>query len=512
MKTGAIYARYSSSNQTEQSIEGQLRVCREYAERNGIIIVKTYIDRAMTSTNDNRDAFQQMLKDSGKKQWEVLLVYKLDRFSRNKYEMAIHRKHLKDNGVKILSAMEHIPDSPEGVLLESLLEGMNQYYSEELSQKVKRGLRESRIKGNAICNRVPYGWDKVNKKYVINEQEAEIVREIFRTYLSGRTMEQIAADLRARGIVNKDRPFKENVIYTMLHNEKYTGIYRIHDQVYDNIFPPIITQEIFEQTQKRLALTATGKHVPDVTYLLRGKIVCGHCGKRYVAWTGTDRYKHTRRYYRCDNGKAHSCKSIRKEILENVVVQALRETVGTKEKIEQLADDVLKRRKQATEQNTELKLMEKEQAQTVKSIAGIMKAIEMGVVTETTKSRLEELERRKRELDEEIAIAKANRPDDVTKEMIIQYIRYAFKQPQQLLFDLLIEKITIFEDKIVLTIKTFGSTSPDGGKRKHITAYVKSPDLNDRGSFYMSVICREPFDHAYRPTILEFTVDVCIRV
>ena len=286
MKTAAVYARYSSSNQTEQSIEGQLRVCREYAERNGIVIVKTYIDRAMTGTNDNREAFQQMLKDSGKKQWELLLVYKLDRFSRNKYEMAIHRKHLKDNGVKILSAMENIPDSPEGVLLESLLEGMNQYYSEELSQKVRRGLRESRIKGNAICNRVPYGWDKVNKKYVINEHEAEIVKEIFRTYLSGRTMEQIASDLRARGIINKDRPFKENVIYTMLHNEKYTGIYRIHDQVYDNIFPPIITQEIFEQTQKRLALTATGKHVPDVTYLLRGKIIYGHCGKRYVAWTG----------------------------------------------------------------------------------------------------------------------------------------------------------------------------------------------------------------------------------
>ena len=295
MKTAAVYARYSSSNQTEQSIEGQLRVCREYAERNGIVIVKTYIDRAMTGTNDNREAFQQMLKDSGKKQWELLLIYKLDRFSRNKYEMAIHRKHLKDNGVKILSAMENIPDSPEGVLLESLLEGMNQYYSEELSQKVRRGLRESRIKGNAICNRVPYGWDKVNKKYVINEQEAEIVKEIFRTYLSGRTMEQIASDLRARGIINKDRPFKENVIYTMLHNEKYTGIYRIHDKVYDNIFPPIITQEIFEQTQKRLALTATGKNVPDVTYLLRGKIICGHCGKRYVAWTGTDRYKHTRR-------------------------------------------------------------------------------------------------------------------------------------------------------------------------------------------------------------------------
>lgn len=133
MKRAAIYARYSSSSQTEQSIEGQLRVCKEYAERNGIVIVRTYIDRAMTGTNDNRDDFQQMLKDSAQKQWEYLLVYKLDRFSRNKYEMAIHRKHLKDNGVKILSAMENIPDSPEGILLESLLEGFKRSNGHNIS-------------------------------------------------------------------------------------------------------------------------------------------------------------------------------------------------------------------------------------------------------------------------------------------------------------------------------------------------------------------------------------------
>ena len=144
-----IYARYSSERQTEQSIEGQLRVCNDYAERNDIFIIRNYIDRAMTGTNDNREQFQQMLKDSDKKAWDYVLVYKLDRFSRNKYEMAMHRKRLKDNGIKILSAMENIPDSPEGILLESLLEGMNQYYSEELSQKVRRGLRETRIKGNA---------------------------------------------------------------------------------------------------------------------------------------------------------------------------------------------------------------------------------------------------------------------------------------------------------------------------------------------------------------------------
>ena len=113
MKTAVIYARYSSDRQTEQSIEGQVRVCNDYAERNDILIVNQYIDRATTGTNDNREAFQQMMKDSDKKAWDFVLVYKLDRFSRNKFEMAMHRKHLKDNGIKILSAMENTRTVPK---------------------------------------------------------------------------------------------------------------------------------------------------------------------------------------------------------------------------------------------------------------------------------------------------------------------------------------------------------------------------------------------------------------
>lgn len=123
MKAAAIYARYSCDAQTEQSIEGQLHVCKEYAERNGIVILDTYIDRAMTGTNDNRPDFQRMIKDSAEKRWNFILVYKLDRFSRNKFESVINRKKLSDNGVKVLSAMENIPDTPEGIILESLLEG-----------------------------------------------------------------------------------------------------------------------------------------------------------------------------------------------------------------------------------------------------------------------------------------------------------------------------------------------------------------------------------------------------
>ena len=178
MKTAVIYARYSSDSQTEQSIEGQLRVCEEYAKRNEILILNTYIDRAMTGTNDNRPDFQRMIKDSSRREWNYVLVYKLDRFSRNKYETAIHKKTLKDNGVKVLSAMENIPDSPEGVILESMIEGYAEFYSLELSQKIRRGNNESRRKGNLTGGKIPYGYKNENKKAVVIPEEAEIIRYI----------------------------------------------------------------------------------------------------------------------------------------------------------------------------------------------------------------------------------------------------------------------------------------------------------------------------------------------
>ncbi len=172
MKTAVVYARYSSDNQTEQSIEGQLRVCEQYAKNNDILILDTYIDRAMTGTNDNRPDFQRMIKDSSNHEWQYILVYKIDRFSRNKYETAKYKKILKDNGVKLLSAMENIPDTPEGIILESLLEGMAEYYSAELSQKVKRGMNETRLKGNFTGRHLLFGYKAGNHKVIIDEEQS----------------------------------------------------------------------------------------------------------------------------------------------------------------------------------------------------------------------------------------------------------------------------------------------------------------------------------------------------
>ena len=191
MKTAVIYARYSSASQTEQSIEGQLHVCNQYAKANDLIVVDTYIDRATTGTNDNRAAFQQMLKDSETSVWEVVLVYAIDRFGRNSIEVAINKQRLKSNKKVLISATQRTSENLDetknldGILLENVYIGIAEYYSAELSQKILRGLKESRRKGQFCGGKVPYGYYVKDKKLHIDEEKAKIVRFIYEQYSAG---------------------------------------------------------------------------------------------------------------------------------------------------------------------------------------------------------------------------------------------------------------------------------------------------------------------------------------
>ena len=485
MKKAVIYARYSCDRQNEQSIDGQIRVCSEFAARQDILLVGTYIDKAMSGTNDNRADFQRMLKDSDRRQWDYVIIYKLDRFSRNKYEMAIHRKHLKDNGVKILSAMENIPDSPEGILLESLLEGMNQYYSEELSQKTKRGLNESRLKGNFCGGKINYGYSLNGRKILINEEEAPIVQEIFTEYANGKSVCKIVKELNARGITNRGNPFLTSTVYTMLNREKYTGIYRVGDNVYDKLYPPIISTDVFQSVRSRLIENGAGKHVPDVTYLLRGKIDCGYCGKRLTSAGGKDRYGNQHRYYKCYLTKHCACKPVKKEMLEDMVISALHNALCSPENIELLISAVLDAIDKKNSDNVTLHILEKEYAQTEKAIANIMHAIKMGILTETTKQSLEDCETMKRELSEKIFAERAKIKPRPARDQIRNYILSALEKPTKQMIDLLVHKVVIFNDKIEITFK-YGKGSP-GDERpiklnKHITKN-RNPDTM-RGSLF----------------------------
>ena len=153
--TAVIYARYSSDNQREESIEGQIRECTAYTEKNGITVVKHYIDRALSAKTDNRPDFQQMIKDSEKRLFDIVLVWKLDRFARNRYDSAHYEYQLERNHVKLVSATEPISDSPAGIMVKSMLTGMAEYYSAELSEKVVRGMTENVLKGKYNGGTIP---------------------------------------------------------------------------------------------------------------------------------------------------------------------------------------------------------------------------------------------------------------------------------------------------------------------------------------------------------------------
>lgn len=341
MKTAVIYARYSSNNQTEQSIEGQVHVCQDFAKRNDIVIVDSYIDRAISGTTDEREAFQRMLKDSNNKKWDYVLVYKLDRFARNKYESAIHRKHLKDNGVKLLSAMENIPETPEGVLLESLLEGMNQYFSEELAQKVSRGLHESRMKGHCIGS-VPFGYIKENKKLKINEDEASIVKRMFDDYASGKTILQICRDFK-KSITNKGGKFVPQTVRHILKREECTGIYVIHGKTYDKIYPSIISKELFQSVKEKLdANRYRCRKDNHEIFRLKDKIYCGCCDRKMYPVSAISSNGQPIRYYKCITTKKRNCLvgNMDKAFIENVIDKFLISQFNIPENLEKLSTKI----------------------------------------------------------------------------------------------------------------------------------------------------------------------------
>lgn len=508
MKTCVIYARYSSNSQTEQSIEGQLRVCREYAQRNNLAAAGTYIDRATTGTNDNREQFQKMLKDSDKKAWNYVLCYKLDRFSRNKYEMAIHRKHLKDNGVKILSAMENIPDSPEGILLESLLEGMNQYYSEELSQKTKRGLRETRIKGNYMGGPINYGYKIVHEttgeqtaaKVAINEEEAPILLHIFEAYAAGNRIPDIVRELDDKGVKNRGNPFTVNSIYFMLQQEKYTGVYNFNGETFTHIYPAIIPKELFQIVRKRVDKNKTGKHVIGVDYILMGKCFCGYCGRQLRSAAGTTTDGTILRYYRCPYSKKDvNChnKSVRKEVLEQIVIDALTNKITKPENIALITDNVFALYTAKFTDDSDLHRYEKELAATDKAIKNILAAIEEGIFTPSTKQRLTELEEKKIRLEQAITIESAKEKNMLTKTDIERYICDAVKLTAKQMVELLVERIDVYADKICIKLKysdtpikppiDFSNTAQTDTLQEFSDAAANNADLCDIKSSQMEM-------------------------
>lgn len=316
-----IYARYSpGSRQNEQSIEGQLHENHAYAERMGLTVIGEYIDRALTGRNDDRADFQRMISDAAKKQFKYIIVYKLDRFARNRYDSAIYKHQLKKYGVRVLSACETLSDSPEGIILEAMLEASAEYYSANLSQNVKRGLKESALKANSCGGTIPLGYALENKKLVIREDEAEIVRFIFDNYAKGVGKAEIADALNKRGLrTRRGCKFSVNSFSELLSNKKYIGTFTYNNIDVPGGCPAIIDDVTFEKCAKKIAAArrAPAAAKAKVEYILRGKLFCGYCGAPMVGESGHgSKIYH---YYTCrSRKKSHACakKNERQDFIE----------------------------------------------------------------------------------------------------------------------------------------------------------------------------------------------------
>ena len=246
-----IYARYSSHSQNEQSIEGQLQTCYGYARANGHVVIAEYIDRAQSGTTDSRVEFQRMIADSDKHTFEGVLVYQLDRFARNRYDSAINKAKLKKNGVRVLSARENISDDASGILIEGVLESMAEYYSAELSQKIRRGMdiNAEKCLSNGSNPGLGYVVDE-ERHFHVDPVGAAIVREIFEMYASGKTVTEIITHLNNKKVkTSLGREFNKNSLHRILRNKRYVGYYIYKDTEIPDGMPRILEDELFERVQ-----------------------------------------------------------------------------------------------------------------------------------------------------------------------------------------------------------------------------------------------------------------------
>ena len=455
-----IYARYSSDNQREESIEGQLRECMEFAEKNGITVIGNYIDRALSAKTDNRPEFQRMIKDSYRKVFDTIIVWKVDRFARNRYDSAHYKNILKKNGVKVISAKEHIGEGSEGIILEAMLEGYAEYYSVELAEKINRGLTENALKGKLNGGTIPLGYRLTKEQTLeINEETAPVVLEIFVRYNDVEKIKSIEKDLALRELTNNyGGPITYNRIHYLLKNRRYLGEYRFRDIVHKNAFPAIVPEDLFNSVQKKLEKNkiAPARHKAEDDYILTTKLRCGKCGAYMVGESGKSMTGAIHRYYKCANTKKKKLcnkKAVKKGWIEDIVVNYTMKKIMDDELVDYLADRILYL---LSQENTKIPQLKEKLKEVNGYIDNLLNAIQQGLFNASAKQRLDDLEAEKAEIETAIYTEQLERPE-ITKEHIVYFItkfrtiNVNDSESRKRLIDSFVNVIYLYEDKLVIT-------------------------------------------------------------
>lgn len=491
--TAAAYARYSSDNQREESIDAQLRAIREYAEREHITIVKIYVDEARSATNDNRPEFQRMMADAVTGEFQAVIVHKLDRFSRDRYDSAFYKRLLKKQGIRLISVLENLDDSPESVILESVLEGMAEYYSKNLAREVRKGMKENALKAKHNGGIPPLGYDVTpDKKYILNQTEAMTVRLIFELYAQGYGYGKIINELNARGLKTKrGKPFGKNSIADILRNEKYIGRYVFNKRLnkdsnrkykpdeeiirIDGAMPAIIDIVTWNKVQEILK---GRKRMPRQdgkrTYILTGKIVCGECGAAYVGggYVGGRggkkyyQYQCTGRKKNCDN------RAVRQDAIEQYVLDEIKIKLLTDEQIEKIANMLIEeKQKKEAEKGAVLPELKKQYTMLKEKMSKLYDLyVEGGIDKDSLIDKINAWQAEAEGIKNKIQVYEQMQSPSTGIERIKKYLRSqrrclenADPKTAQRMVETFVDKIIVFKDRFDLVLRV-DSDNAGGGE------------------------------------------------
>lgn len=466
-----IYARYSSHKQTDQSIEGQLKECYAFAKRNGYNVIEEYIDEALTGTSDNRPSFLKMIEDSNKKTFNGVIVYQLDRFARNRYDSARYKHKLKQNNVRVFSARENISDDASGVLMESVLEGMAEYYSRELGQKVERGMKINASKFLYIGGCVTLGFKIVDKKYTIDDETAPITLNAYKMYDNDHTIieiqEYVNNQLKLIDRRNKKGElvqYSKGSIRNLLADKRCMGTYIYKDTETPNVIPKIVDADLFNRVQERLE---KNKHSPSRLkttndYILTTKLFCGHCKDMMVGVCGTSRTEKRYAYYSCNTSRKKLCdkKNVQKEYIEDLVVEEVRKIL-TDENIDKISKTVVKLAEKEKDTTT-LKRLNKLLQENEKQKANLFDSLKVCDIDSIRKSIFEEMVKVDQEhtnIENQIQIEKAQKVDldEMQVKFFLKHIRsgdISDIKYRKMLVNVLINKIYLYDDNITIFFNT----------------------------------------------------------
>ena len=463
-----IYARYSSHNQRDVSIEQQIEACRKHAAELGLTITDTYEDRAISGRTDNRPAFQRMMRDAEDGKFQYVLAWKSNRMGRNMMQAMVNESRLMDCGVKVFYAEEDFDDSAAGRFALRSMMNVNQFYSDNLAEDVRRGLMDNASKCMAN-GRQPLGYKRgEGGKVVVDEPAAAIVREIYTRIASGEMFMDIARDLNRRGIKTQSgSEWNKSSFKVLCRNERYRGIYIYGDTRIEGGIPPIVDDVLWYKVQEVLKVKKSkNRHrcPSDEDYLLTGKLRCGKCGGYMIGMSGRSKTGDVHHYYACQNRRVgHTCdkKNIRRDVVEPAVAQAIKQYCLTDDAIEWITDQTIAYWEDE-DRKLQIDSIENDLSAVQSSISNVMKAIEMGVITETTRDRLIELERQQTDLKSKLALAKeeivhVDRKDLISSLLAFRHGNVHDRAYQEKLFNAFLIAVYVYDDDhLKLVFNSFG--------------------------------------------------------